>query len=255
MRRFFIIITLLLISLSSQAQESSREKIDRVSSLSPLHKGEWVGGITASFGNFTSENSSLLLIFQDIDANGSVSTIKPSVGYFYNDRSMAGVRFAYSNISGEISSAIFDLGSVNDLELDIPYVKFNSRTYSYGIYHRSYTKLDNKGQFELFSEVEVLYGYGKYDIEQDITGSNVLLRNKTSNFSIGFNPGLAVNITSNVASFVSFGLGGFSYNHIRQYDEEGEYIGERKASQFNLSVDLFAINFGLTFHFWSKGQL
>lgn len=217
-----------------------------------MHKGEWVGSIAASFGNFSSDNSSLLLLLQDIDARGSISSIKPSVGYFYNDKSMAGIRFSYSDIVGEISSAILDLGSANDLELDVPYLKFNSRTYSYGIYHRSYTKLDSKGQFELFSEIETLFGYGRYNIAQDITGAGEILHNKTSNFSIVFNPGLAVNITPNVATFVSFGLGGLSFNRVRQYNEQWEYIGERTASQFNLSIDLFAINVGLTFHFWDN---
>ncbi|MFI3293106.1 MAG: hypothetical protein SNI70_06265 [Rikenellaceae bacterium] len=251
MRRL-VLILLLVLPCAVTAQESLDYDIDRVSRLSSLHKGEWVGSIAASFGNLSSDNSTLLLLLQDIDANGSISSVKPSVGYFYSDRSMAGVRFAYSDIVGEISSAILDLGSTNDLELDVPYVKFNSRTYSYGLYHRSYTKIDAKGQFELFAEIDILYGYGRYDIEQDITGSGELLHNKTSNFSIGFSPGLAVNITPNVATFVSFGLGGFSYNHIRQYDEQWEHVGDRRASQFNLSVDLLAIDFGLTFHFWDN---
>ncbi len=251
MRRLLLTL-LLLVPCAVTAQEGIGYDVDRVSQLSPLHKGEWVGSIAASFGNLSSDNSSILLLLQDIDANGSISSVKPSVGYFYSDKSMVGVRFAFSDIVGEISSATLDLGSVNDLELDIPYVKFNNRTYSCGVYHRSYTKIDAKGQFELFAEIDVLYGNGRYNIEQDITGSNELLRNKTSNFSIGFSPGLAVNITPNVASFVSFGLGGFSLNRIRQYDEQWEYIGQRRASQFNLSVDLLAIDFGLTFHFWDN---
>ncbi len=252
MRRLLLILLLLSSTWAVRAQEDIDYKIDRVSPLSPLHKGEWVGGIAASFGNLSSDNSSLMLLVQGIDANGSISSVKPSVAYFYSDKSMAGVKFAYSNIVGEIATATLDLGSVNDLELDVPYVKFSNRTYSYGLYHRSYTKIDAKGQFELFAEIDILYGYGSYDIEQDITGTGELLHNKTSNFSIGFSPGLAVNITPNVATFVSFGLGGFSYNRIRQYDEQWEYIGDRRASQFNLSVDLLAINFGLTFHFWDN---
>ncbi len=245
---------MLLAPALATAQEEMEYKIDRVSPYNSLHKGEWVASIAASFGNFSSDDSSLLLILQDIDANGSIASVKPSVGYFYSDNRMAGVRFSYSNIVGEVSSAILDLGSANDLELDVPYVKFDNCTYSYGLYHRSYTQIDAKGQFELFAEIDLLYSNGKYNIAQDITGSDVVLRNKTSMFNISFNPGLAVNITPNVASFVSFGLGGFSVNSIKQYNEQGDFLGERRASKFNLSVDLFAINFGLTFHFWRNDK-
>lgn len=217
-----------------------------------MHKGEFVFGLTASYQSLNSENSSLLLLLDNLDVNGAITSIKPSVGYFYNDRAMIGARFKYSDASGEIASGSLDLGSVNDLVLDIPYFSVNSRSYAYGIYHRSYTKIDRKGQFELFSEIEALYSIGSYDIAQDITGSDEFLRSKTSSFSIDFNPGLAVNITPNVATFVSFGLGGFSFSNVKQYDAEGTYIGQREASKFNLSIDLLAINFGLSFHFWNN---
>ncbi len=253
MRRLLLIL-LLVTPAFVYAQGEVDYKIDRVNPYQTLHKGEWVGSIAASFGNVSSDNSSILLLFQGIDANGSISSIKPSVGYFYSDRRMAGARFAYSKIVGEVSSAIIDLGSANDLELDVPYLKFDNRSYSYGLYHRSYTKVDAKGQFELFAEIDLLYSNGSYNIAQDLTGSKSKLRNQMSNFSIGFNPGLSVNITPNVASFVSFGLGGFSVNHIKQYDEQGELVGKRRASRFNLSVDLLAIDFGMTFHFWNTKE-
>ncbi len=230
----------------------SGQELDRVSQLTPLHKGEYVIGLTTSFGNFSSSNSSTLLLLDNLDIDGSITSIKPSVGYFYNDRAMVGARFSYTSARGEIASASLDLGSLNDLTLDIPQVMIESKNYAYGLFHRSYTKLDKRGQFELFSEIEALYSYGNYDIAQDITGENEFLRSKTSKFSIEFNPGLAVNITPNVATFVSFGLGGFSFNSVKQYDADGLYIGRRDASQFNLNIDLFAINFGLTFHFWSN---
>ncbi len=230
----------------------SEEVVDRVSGLKPMHKGEYVGSITASFGNFSNSNSSMLLLLQGIDASGSISSIKPSVGYFYSDHAMFGLRFEYTNVQCEISSASIDFGSINDLVLDVPYVKVALRDYAYGIYHRSYTKIDKRGQFELFSEIDALYSYGSYNIAQDFTGDNEYLRSKTSSLSIGFSPGLAVNITPNVATFVSLGLGGLTYNKVMQYDANGDFIGQRKSSQFDLNVDLFAINFGVAFHFWTN---
>ncbi|MFI3286354.1 MAG: hypothetical protein R3Y08_06845 [Rikenellaceae bacterium] len=251
MKQKILQIALITILLLSSHITHSRE-LDRVSQLTPLHKGEYVASLTASFGDFNSTNSSFMLLLDNLDVNGSISSVKPSVGYFYSDRSMVGARFNYTSARGEIASASLDMGSVNDLILDIPQVAISSKSYAYGVYHRSYTKIDKKGQFELFSEIEALCGYGSYEIAQDITGEDDFLRSNTSKFSIEFNPGIAVNITPNVATFVSFGLGGLSFSKVEQYNAEGEYIGMRRASQFNLNLDLFAINFGLTFHFWNK---
>lgn len=243
---------LLLFLLTALPSLGIAQSVDRVSALTPVHKGEYVVGLTASFSDLSSTNSSLLLFVEDLDMSGSISAVKPSVGYFYSDSSMVGARFSYSHARGEITSGSLDLGSMNDLTLDLPFVRVESKGYAYGLYHRSYTKLDRKGQFELFSELEALYSFGNYDIAQDITGDNEFLRSKTSSFSIGFNPGLAVNITPNVATFVSFGLGGLSFNTVKQYDADGLFIGERKASQLSLNIDLFAISFGLSFHFWNN---
>ncbi|MFR9620579.1 MAG: hypothetical protein SNH63_05080 [Rikenellaceae bacterium] len=252
MRRILWILTLLVLCPSlSRAAAIEVESVDRVSSQMPMHKGEYMVSLTASFESFSSSNSSMLLLLENLDARGNVTSLRPSFGYFYNEHSMVGFRFKYTDIKGELSSADLDLGSVNDLSFSIPYFGINSRSYAYGVFHRSYTKLDRKGQFELFSEIEALYTHGRYDIEQDFTGTNFFLRSKTSSVSIDFNPGLSVNILPNVASFVSFGLGGLYYSNVNQYDEAGEYIGGRHASKFSLKVDVLAINFGVAIYLWS----
>ncbi len=245
------LLTTTPITTTTSISKAESAKVDRIGGdLVSMHKGEYTMSVTASFGSFSNTNSNMLLLLNNLDASGSISSIKPSVGYFYSDHSMIGARFKYTNIEGEISSASLDFGEVNDLVLDMPYISIKSKTHAYGLYHRSYTKLDRKGNFELFSEIEVLYSLGDYHIAQDITFEGDYLRSNTSSINIGFNPGLAVNVTPNVATFVSFGLGGFSYNKVKQYDADNNYIGMRQASQLSLNIDLFAISFGVAFHFW-----
>ena len=224
--------------------------INRVDKSETIHKGEYMLGLAASVGNITSEDSEILLILEDIDAEGTIASVNPSFGYFYNDHSLAGVRFKYTKLEGKLNTASLDLGSGNDVDLDIPYVDIKSTTYSYGLFQRSYAKLDKKGQFELFSELELLYSHGKYDITNDLGGDMKTVVSKTNSYSLNFNPGLAVYIFPNAATYVSLGLGGISYNKVRQFDENGKFIGERTASKLNVKLNLFAINFGIAVHLW-----
>ncbi len=223
---------------------------NRIDNSRPIHKGELMVGLSASFGKITANNSEMLLLLQNIDAKGNVTTINPSFGYFYNDHSSAGIRFKYSNASGEINAASLDLGSSNGLELNIPYVDVESMLFSYGLFQRSHAKLDKKGQFELFSELELLYTHGSTRICQDISGEREILHSKSNSYSVNFNPGLAVFIFPNVATYVSLGLGGISYSEVKQYDGDGNFIGEKASSGFNLKVNLFAINVGFAVHLW-----
>ncbi len=252
MRRQLLLTLLLAIPFLSNAQTSDSLVMDRISHFKPVHKGEYVASLSASFGGFSSNNSEQLLLLENIDASGSMTSIKPSFGYFYSDRSMVGARFSYTDIDGSISSATLDLGSVNDLVFDIPSFSVASSSYACGVFHRSYTKLDRKGQFELFSEIELMGSRTNYTIEQSLTGNNALIENKISRASISFNPGLAVNITPNVATFISFGLGGLSYSTVNQYDADGKFLGKRSSSKMNLSIDIFDINFGMSIHLWKN---
>ncbi len=249
------IVTLLLLVLcitNIRAEKISNDSLifNRTSSSKPVHKGEFMFGLSASHGKLSANNSSLFLLLDNINANGNVSTVNPSVGYFYSDHSVVGLRFKYSYANGELKTASLDLGSSNDIEFKVPYVDVRSNSFAYGLFQRSHAKLDKKGQFELFSELELLYTRGNTSITQDFSGNMETLRSRSNSYSINFNPGLAVYIFPNVASYVSLGLGGISYTQVKQYDGNGKYIGKRTASGLNLKINPLAINLGFAVHIW-----
>ena len=251
----FILITLIVNVCTLRGEEridtdATSLIINRTSDSQPVHKGEFFIGLAASFGKVTTENSEMLLLFDGIEAKGNTTTINPSFGYFYNDHSAAGVRFKYMSISGAINSASLDLGSSNDIDFNIPYVGVESTLFSYGLFQRSYAKLDTKGQFELFSELELLYTNGSTNISHDLSGAISTVRNKSNSYSINFNPGLSVYLFPNVATHVSLGLGGISYSKVKQYDGDGKFIGEHSSSGLNLKINLFAVNIGFAVHIW-----
>lgn len=76
-----------------------------------------------------------MLIFDNIDADATIATVKPFVGYFYRDNNCIGIRFGYSHMGGTLDNTYFDAGEGNDLSGQLPYVDLSSDEYSFGIFH------------------------------------------------------------------------------------------------------------------------
>ncbi|MDE5963764.1 MAG: hypothetical protein K2G58_07100, partial [Alistipes sp.] len=126
-----------------------------------VYQGEMITGLTASYGTLSSEDTDFLVILDNINANGTIASVKPYFGYFYRNNRCVGVRFGYTYIDAELDSGTrFDLGEGNDVAFDLPYVGVKSNNYSFGIFHRSYAGLDPKGRFGLFAEIELSMASG-----------------------------------------------------------------------------------------------
>ena len=214
----------------------TRRRMDReINKLKFAYKGEVMMGLTASYG--------------------TLSTVKPFIGYFYSDNHCLGVRFGYRHMGGSLDNARYDLGESNDLSGAIPKLDINSDNYSFGIFHRSYAGLDPKGRFGLFAEFELSLATGtsKFSYQQN-TSSDEMKTTHSDNtqLKLSFNPGAAVYIFPNVCATVSFGLGGIQYNSVTQKDENGKKTGSREASNMRFRLNIAAINFGMTVHLWDK---
>lgn len=234
----------------------TRRRIDReINKLKFAYKGEVMMGLTASYGTMSSDDTDIMLILDGIDADGTVATVKPFIGYFYRDNNCLGVRFGYRHMDGNLDAARYDLGESNDASGSIPKVNFNSDNYSFGIFHRSYAGLDPKGRFGLFAEFELSLSTGtsKLSYQPDTTSDNMKTTlSDNTQLKLAFNPGAAVYIFPNVCATLSFGLGGIQYTSVTQKDDAGNKIGTRKASNMRFRLNVAAINFGMTVHLWDK---
>lgn len=234
----------------------TRRRIDReINKLKFAYKGEVMMGLTASYGTMSSDDTDIMLILDGIDADGTVATVKPFIGYFYRDNNCLGVRFGYRHMDGNLDAARYDLGESNDASGSIPKVNFNSDNYSFGIFHRSYAGLDPKGRFGLFAEFELSLSTGTSKLSyQPDTASDSMKTTLSDNtqLKLAFNPGAAVYIFPNVCATLSFGLGGIQYTSVTQKDDAGNKIGTRKASNMRFRLNVAAINFGMTIHLWDK---
>lgn len=217
-----------------------------------VYKGEVMLGLSASYATLSSEDSDFLLVLEHIDADGSVATIKPYVGYAYKDNHAVGVRFGYTHLRGDISNLGFNLGEQNDLSGALEDMGFDSDNFSFAIFHRSYVGIDAKGRFGVFGELEAAVHSGTSRFSY-LSGDEIKYSNSDNiKFKLSFNPGVAVYIFPNVCGTLSFGLGGLQYAKVTQRDDAGQKVGSREASKLRFRLNLADINIGVTVHLWDK---
>ena len=86
----------------------TRKRIDReINKLKFAYKGEVMMGLTASYGTLSSDDTDIMLILDNINADGTVATVKPFIGYFYRDNNCIGVRFGYRHMGGTLDNTYF----------------------------------------------------------------------------------------------------------------------------------------------------
>lgn len=275
MRKFFVILMLLCLNAGNilaqepkkkegktcgeQFQPSSRfmptsRRIDReVSKNVFAYKGEVALGLTASYGTLTSDNSDIFALLEHVNLSGSITTVSPYVGYFYSDNACVGLRMGYTYMGGTLDNMELNLGSNNSIDLAIPWVDIHSNSLKLSAFMRNYAAIDDAGRFGVFSELEASYAVGKNKLAFR-SGDDPMKFSDTRNSTIKvwFNPGVAVYMFPNVCATVSFGMGGFKYTTIKQYDADGTQTGTRTISKLRFRLNLADIHFGMNIHLWSK---
>lgn len=246
-------------SKNNQFQTSNRfmptsRRIDREINKNVFaYKGEVALGLTASYGTLSSDNSDIFALLEHVNLSGSITTISPYVGYFYKDNACVGLRMGYTYMGGTLDNMDINLGSDNDVGLSIPWIDANSNSFKFSAFLRNYAAIDEAGRFGVFSELEASYAFGNNKLafrSGDAPMKYTDSRNTT--VKLWFNPGVAVYMFPNVCATVSFGMGGFKYTSIKQYDINGAETGARTISKLRFRLNLADIHFGMNVHLWSK---
>ena len=140
----------------------TRRRMDReINRIPYIFKREVAIGLTVSYGAINSDDTDYLLIFDNLNFKGSMFTINPSFMFFLKNNLGIGARFGYSNTKGDIGNATLNLGSANDMNIDLSDIHLDNQAASFGLFMRSYAAIDNKGHFGLFAELEASYKTGK----------------------------------------------------------------------------------------------
>ena len=219
------------------------------------YKGEFLVGLTASYGTLSSENSDFMVYLDNLDIEGALTTVKPFFGYFYRDNRLIGLRLGYQYIDGNLGNLGLNLGEQNDISLNISGMEFISHSYSAAVFHRSYVALDPNGQFGLFAEIEGSMQMGRGEFINTSGETPKYTESKNMKFKVGFSPGMAAYIFPSVCATLSIGLGGVQYTSVKQFDEAGNETGSRTASKMRFRLNIADINFGVTVHLWNKKKM
>ena len=122
------------------------------------YKGEWMCGVSASYGTLSADDSDIALVVENLKLGGSIISVKPYFGFFYRNNLSIGARFGYTRTAGNFNNANIDLGNfINGIEFSTEGIGLDylSNAYSFALFHRAYVPLDRRGRFGVFGELEL----------------------------------------------------------------------------------------------------
>ena len=210
-----------------------------------IPRGQWAFGLTASYGEISTEDVQILSLIKDFDFKGKMFSIKPTVGYFVANNQAVGLKFNYTRGDADLGSLKVDID--DDLNFSLRDVSYYSHSYSIGVYYRNYVGLSTEKRFAVFNEIDLSFGSGSSRFKRYYNEELRDTRTNITSASLNFSPGLCVFIMDNVNFNVSFGVFGVSLRNEKQWTN-GTEEGSRFSSGANFKFNLFNINFGLGVH-------
>ena len=231
-----------------------RQRVDRnIGDNKFVYKGECMLGLTASYGNITTDGSDLMLLLDDINIGLRTTTIRPFFAYAYRDNMAVGIRLGYQFIDGSLGNIGVNLGLIAEgmENINISDLGLRNESFSWAIFHRNYLGLDRRGIVGVIIESELLVKSGNTLFT---SGKEVVNASRSGNFAaqLNVNPGLGIYIFPQVCVTATVGIGGLRYNCVRQYDAAGEIIGRRDQSSLNFKINITDIQIGVVAHLWNN---
>lgn len=207
-----------------------------------IPKGIWQIGITASYGEFSTEDLQILDLVSDIDFKGKLWSVRPYFSYFIKSNMSLGLRLGYT--SGEASIGSFNVDLDDDLSFNLHDIFYKSNSYSASITYTNYLGIARQGRFGFFNEVELALAGGDSDFHRPFNGEMRRTHTTTFETALNFSPGICVYVMDQVSFNVSFGVFGLNIKHEKQKVND-EPLGERTTSGANFRFNIFNINFGI----------
>lgn len=210
-----------------------------------IPKGQWSFGLTASYGEFDTDDVEVLSILKNFDIKIKTYSLKPSISYFFKSNQSIGIKFNYTHSAVDLNNMTFDFD--DDLNFSLRDVSYYYQSYSASINYRNYIGLGPEKRFAIFNEVDLGFGSGSsrfkrlYNNEPRDTRTNITTAN------LNFSPGLCVFIMDYISFNVSFGVFGLQMSHEKQ-TTNGVADGSRFSSGANFKFNIFNINFGMAVH-------
>lgn len=210
-----------------------------------IPKGQWSFGLTASYGEFNTDDIEILSILKDFDIKVKSYSIKPSISYFFKSNQSLGLKFNYSRSFVDLNNMSFEFD--DDLNFSLKDVSYYSQSYSTSINYRNYVGLGAEKRFAIFNEVDLEFGAGSARFKRIYNGEPRDTRTNSTRASLNFSPGVCIFIMDYVSFNVSFGVFGIHMTSEKQITD-GVEEGRRFTSGANFRFNIFNINFGMAVH-------
>lgn len=205
-------------------------------------KGRWAFGLTASYGEISTEDVQILSLLTNIDLGGKAYSIKPAIAYFFRNNQSIGLRFNYSHGKADLNNLSMDFDE--DLNFSIKDVSYYNNNYTASVFYRNYIGFNKAKIFSIFNEVELAFGAGTSSFRRLYNDEPKVTRTVSTKASLNFSPGVCVFLQDYIAFNVSFGVFGLHLTNEKQ-TTNGEPDGNRFTSGANFRFNIFNINFGL----------
>lgn len=221
-----------------------------------IPKGKWMIGVTASYGEFGTDDFKILDLVEDVDFSVDAFSVKPFISYFVRSNLSVGLRFGYTSAKADLGSMSVDFD--DDLNFSIADAYYRNESYTAALTVRQYIGLSRHGRFGIFNEAELAFSSGNSDFSRMYDDRPRSTHTTYMDASLNFSPGLCVFVMEQVSFNVSFGVFGFHLRNERQLttitaapDETPvePVKGNRFTSGANFRFNIFNINFGLAVHF------
>lgn len=205
-------------------------------------RGQWMFGLTASYGEFTSDDVQVLSLIKNFSFKGKIYSVQPMFSYFFRNNQSVGIKFVYNRSIADLGGLAVDFD--DDMNFTLSDVSYYSQMYTGSLFYRNYVGLSSEKRFAIFNEVDLAFGSGSSRFIRSYDGEPRDTKTLTTKFSLNFSPGVTMYIMDNVCFNVSFGVFGLHVTHDRQFTD-GLDEGSRTSSGANFRFNLFNINFGL----------
>ncbi|MCM1522298.1 MAG: hypothetical protein NC039_06570 [Muribaculaceae bacterium] len=207
-----------------------------------IPRGQWLFGLTASYGEFNSDDVQILSLIKDFNFKGKMYSVSPTFGYFFRNNQAVGMKFVYSRGIADLGGLAVDFD--DDINFTLSDISYYSQMYTASVFYRNYVGLGTEKRFAIFNEIDLAFGSGSSRFKRSYDGDVRDTKTLTSKWSLNFSPGVTMFLMDNVCFNVSFGVFGIHYTHDRQYTN-GIDEGSRISSGANFKFNIFNINFGL----------
>lgn len=210
-----------------------------------LPKGVWSFGLTASYGEFSTEDLQLLDILSDVDISVNAFSIKPYLSYTIRNNLSIGMKLNYTRMKGDIGNLSLDFDE--SMSFGLSDIMYKSESYGTALTLTQYIGIARRGRFGVTNEVQLLFSSGSSDFVRPYDSQLRHTHTAYMDTRLTFSPGLSVFVMRNVSCNLSFGVFGFYIRNERQ-KVDGVEAGNRFTSGANFRFNIFNIAFGLAVH-------